>query len=395
VFAVLAAWVASSGEPADATVRWVDAALERAAGPVEPSALPLLVLSLILIEDFERAIGVTTDSIDAGTADGDIPSISASLTWRACAHYRCGNIPAAESDARMAVETARKFPRGIYTLFSAAALVEVLVERGEIGGAASVLEEAGDPGDAEGMLFNLFLIHARGRLLSARGEHQSAVVCLRDVAERTKQAGWLSPALACWRSDLALALAGLGEREEASALAQEEVELARAFGRPRALGVALRAHGLVEGGALGVSLLADAVSVLERSAARLEYARALVDLGGTLRRVNQRVLSRERLSDGARVAARCGASTLVERAHQELLVAGARPRRFGPELRDQLTASERRVADLAASGMTNREIAQALFVTMRTVETHLTHVYSKLDINGREPLAAALAASVR
>jgi DNA-binding CsgD family transcriptional regulator len=179
------------------------------------------------------------------------------------------------------------------------------------------------------------------------------------------------------------------------ALAREEVELARVFSRPRALGVALRAQGLVVGGKRGVSLLEDAVSVLERSAARLEYARALVDLGGSLRRVNQRALARGRLSEGARVATRCGANALVQRAQQELRVAGARPRRFGPELRDQLTASERRVADLAASGMTNREIAQALFVTTRTVETHLSHVYSKLDISSREHISAALAAAVR
>ena len=87
----------------------------------------------------------------------------------------------------------------------------------------------------------------------------------------------------------------------------------------------------------------------------------------------------------------CGGGQLVaDRAHAELVASGARPRTKALSGRDALTPSERRVARMAAEGLTNREIAQALFVTMRTVEVHLTHAYQELDISSREQLPQAL-----
>lgn len=86
----------------------------------------------------------------------------------------------------------------------------------------------------------------------------------------------------------------------------------------------------------------------------------------------------------------CGATPLVDRARDELRAAGARPRRYRSTGVAALTASERRVAEMAAGGMTNRDIAQGLFVTLRTVEVHLTHSYAKLGITARTELAEAL-----
>jgi DNA-binding CsgD family transcriptional regulator len=96
------------------------------------------------------------------------------------------------------------------------------------------------------------------------------------------------------------------------------------------------------------------------------------------------------LREGLDLARRCGASALVERAREELVTAGARPRRDALHGRDALTASELRTAQMAAEGRTNREIAQALFVSLRTVETHLTHTYQKLAIQSRDALPGAL-----
>jgi DNA-binding CsgD family transcriptional regulator len=90
------------------------------------------------------------------------------------------------------------------------------------------------------------------------------------------------------------------------------------------------------------------------------------------------------------LAHRSGAPPLAERARQELVACGARPRRLMRTGVDSLTASERRVAELAAEGMSNPQIAQALFVSRRTIETHLGHVYGKLDIASREQLADQL-----
>jgi DNA-binding CsgD family transcriptional regulator len=182
----------------------------------------------------------------------------------------------------------------------------------------------------------------------------------------------------------------LGAQAEARSLAAEEVTLAQAFKGPRTLGVALRAAGLADGGRRGIELLRQAVLVLEGSGARLEHARAMTDLGAALRRAGQRADSREVLQVALDLAHRCGAIALTERTRTELIAAGGRPRRLVLSGLDSLTPSERRVAQFAVGGMSNRAIAQNLFITTRTVEGHLTHAYEKLQIASREQLPAAL-----
>jgi DNA-binding NarL/FixJ family response regulator len=129
--------------------------------------------------------------------------------------------------------------------------------------------------------------------------------------------------------------------------------------------------------------------VLDGSGARLEHARSLCELGAALRRASRRGAEAP-LREALDRAAHCGADALAARAREELRAAGARPRRDAMRGRDALTASELRIAQMAASGATNRQIAQSLFVTQRTVETHLTHVYGKLDIASRRELGSAL-----
>ena len=107
-------------------------------------------------------------------------------------------------------------------------------------------------------------------------------------------------------------------------------------------------------------------------------------------RAGQRDEARGLLRAGQEGAAGCGATPLVERAHRELLATGARPRRTAAAGRDGLTPSELRVTEMAAGGQTNREIAQALFVTEKTVETHLGRAFMKLGVRSRKQLAQAL-----
>jgi DNA-binding CsgD family transcriptional regulator len=197
-----------------------------------------------------------------------------------------------------------------------------------------------------------------------------------------------NPASVDWRSQAALAHAALGRPAEARALAREEIELARRFGAPRALGIALRTLGVV-GDELGA--LREAVDVLAGSPARLEHARALADLGVALRHRRRAVEAREPLRRGLDLAIRCSAAPLAERARTELLIAGARPRRHRLTGLDALTTNERRVASLAAEGRSNREIAQELHVSHKTVEKHLTAAYRKLGVGTRRELPGALA----
>jgi DNA-binding CsgD family transcriptional regulator len=196
----------------------------------------------------------------------------------------------------------------------------------------------------------------------------------------------LTPGVLAWRSQAALALRG-EDPEQAARLAREELELARSFGARRALGVALQAGALTGAQHERLGLLREAVTTLEDSPARLEYARALVHLGAELRREGKHSEARRVLESGMDGAHACGATALAQRAREELRASGARPRRLALSGVDALTGAERRVAELAARGLTNRQIAQELLVSVATVETHLRHVFQKLDIGSRRELA--------
>jgi DNA-binding NarL/FixJ family response regulator len=127
----------------------------------------------------------------------------------------------------------------------------------------------------------------------------------------------------------------------------------------------------------------------------VELARALYELGAHMRRAGRRADARTLLGRALDLAHRAGAGALAARADTELRASGAKPRRIALSGLEALTASERRVAELAAEGLTNRQIAQALFVTMRTVEGHLTRVFGKLELRSRDELAGALAGTTR
>lgn len=177
--------------------------------------------------------------------------------------------------------------------------------------------------------------------------------------------------------------------EEGRRLAADELRLAQGYGAGRAIGIALRAASLLEDGTVREAGLREAVEVLARSPARLDHARTLGDLGQTLLAAGRCEEAREALHDAYEGAHRCGASALAARLANALRASGARPRRpfrHGPEA---LTARERRVTELAASGLTNREIADALVVTVRTVEFHLFGAFRKLGVSSARAAAGA------
>ena len=231
---------------------------------------------------------------------------------------------------------------------------------------------------------------ARGRLRVAQGRSSEGLDDLLACGDRHESRANRSPSVWAWRSESALVFEALGDHARASELVTAELALARDLGAPRALGVALRAIGLVTGSNTGLAHLTEAVAILARSAARLEHARALIDLGAGLRRAGLRATARTNLWQAHELAFRCGADLLVQRAREELLASGARPRRERLSGPDSLTPSELRVARLAAEGRSNPEIAHQLFLTRRTVETHLTHAYQKLEFVSRAELADAL-----
>jgi DNA-binding CsgD family transcriptional regulator len=279
-------------------------------------------------------------------------------------------------------------------ILATAFLVPALIDAGDTGRARAMLTERGL---SEGELLPVFPFnlaqYARGCLRAADGDHEAAVTDLLGVGAVAERWGIVNPAALPWRSAAALSQSALGDADAARSLAHEEVALARAWGASREIGVALRAAGLAEGGERGIELLTEAVAVLRGSSARLDLARALLDLGAARRRAGGRGAARDLLRESLDLAHELGGHAIADRARDELVAAGGRPRRDASRGRDALTPSELRVAELAAAGRTNRQIAQALFVTQRTVENHLTSTYGKLGIAARPELAAALTGS--
>jgi DNA-binding CsgD family transcriptional regulator/tetratricopeptide (TPR) repeat protein len=350
------------------------------------------VNALMFAGEFELARRLYNEAIDEARQRGDLFNVGGMLGFHGCAALLMGDLLDAEADLHEALEISEARGMRAALSYHCGTLAEVLVERGELDEAAGVLSlvELEPQGVVSGHFFNT--VRATGIVLLARGEPELALAAATRLGESMAAIEMEHPGYMPWRSQAASALTALGRIEEARAVGREGVAVARRWGAPHAVGVALRTLGLAEGGEEGERLLRESVDVLAKSSARLEHAKALVELGAALRRSNRRADAREPLRQGLEAATICHATPLAKRAETELLATGARPRRIALRGVESLTVSERRVAGMAAEGKTNREIAQALFVTAKTVEVHLSSTYRKLGISSRSQLPAALEA---
>lgn len=347
-------------------------------------------VSLVVAEDYERVLPLLDESIAQARASADSGRFAVGLAHRGWVALRRGSPMEAASDTETALAAAELPAPTFYRVLNTAILVDALVEQGELEAAERALAPM-DERSESGSLTAVMLRFARGRLRIAQGETAAGLDDLLAAGAVTTRSLVTCPSFLPWRSYAAIAQLTLGDGDSARALADEELVLARAFAAPRCLGIALCAAGVAHGGDAGEALLRDAVTTLGATDARLDRARALTELGGLLRRRNRRREARDLLRDALDVAHGCGARPLAARAETELRATGARPRRVVLTGLDALTASERRVAEMAAQGLTNREIAQSLFITARTVEGHLTNVFRKLDLESRDGLAEAMA----
>jgi DNA-binding CsgD family transcriptional regulator len=372
-------------------------ALELARAAIAPQRIDLLgtrglhltTYTLTMCGYPDEALAVYDRVLRAAYARGDNVLASSSALFRAYTQLRRGNLPAAESDLfrfseLMAYETTR--------LYSHAFEAELALELGDVDRAAASIAESKLPDKISANGHLTFFQLARAKLWLEQRRFDDAIREFRSLGENCEALGIGNSAFYDWRPHLALALHAAGRAEEAVPVALQSVDRARSWGAPQSIGVALRTLGLVEGGSSGEKLLHEAVEILAESQWRLEHAKALVELGAALRRGNRRSDSREFLRQGLELAHKLGASALEERAQTELAATGARPRRLMLSGLESLTPSERRVAEMAAENMTNKDIAQALFVTPKTVEVHLSSVYRKLEISSRAQLPDALGA---
>jgi DNA-binding CsgD family transcriptional regulator len=348
------------------------------------------LVALVLGDRGDLATGLFDLAIDGSRRRGVFPGVGGGHGARSFAHLADGELREAQADAEIAIDVLRRY--GLVAplaLWSGVALW-VLIRRGELEAAKRHLDDLWGGQERVPGCPGAVLLCARGELRIASGRYAEARLDFLAAGERI---GWLpypNPEAFPWRIGLARCEAALGNDEESRALAVEAVELARRAGGVRGIGISLCAQGAVIGGAEGIDLLSEAVEILANTRAQVQHAEALVEHGAALRRANFRREAREPLREALEIAHRCGAVPLEERARTELAATGARPRKAVFTGVESLTPSELRVARLAVEGMTNREIAQSLTVTAKTVETHLRHVYQKLDIARRTELAAAL-----
>jgi DNA-binding CsgD family transcriptional regulator len=394
LLALLAHHDARAGAPATVAVPLARRALAEGTlikGEMFAAAF-VFACAVLAMADLGEVLAIYEDSLAEAHRRGSIFAFAITKVFRAQAFVLRGDLAEAEAEAREALAAGEAWgTTAAFLGHSATFLAEALMEQGKLDDAAAVLARTGFdeslPDDAR----LLFFPDVRARLRMLNGDLAGGLEAMLEAGRRFESVSSRNPAFIAWRSPAALALLQLGRQDEARRLAAEELELARTWGAPRALGAALRVAGLVEGGTRGLALLEEAVQVLAGSPAKLEHAKARMELGAALRRANRRADAREHLRHALELATICGAAALAARAERELLATGARPRRIALSGAESLTPSERRVAEMAAEGPTNREIAQALFVTQRTVEVHLTSIYRKLAINSRSQLAAALA----
>lgn len=381
---------AFEGGPREEIVALVERGLDQGrlieSETAEATEITWAVRALTFIDELDLADRVIEEMVADSRRRGSVTGYATATAWRADVALHRGRVAEAEADARSALDFVAQHGVGVIAPQSLSFLGDALIEQGKLAEAESVLERA-SLGSMQGSRPEIRFLHTRARARLARGERQGAIADLRSC--QAQESWFRNPNVLAWRSTLALALPSTSIAE-ARELVDSELQLARKIGQPRAIGGALRAQALISKGEEQITLLADAVSELEACPSRLALAHSLTDLGAALRRASRRGEAREHLTRALDIAAGCGATAVAARAREELVAAGARPRRERLSGVEALTPSERRVAEMAAAGMSNREIAQALFVTMKGIALHLTHVYEKLHVAGRAQLAEAL-----
>jgi DNA-binding SARP family transcriptional activator/DNA-binding NarL/FixJ family response regulator len=353
----------------------------------DPPIVGSYVFVLLRADELDRAEEIIEQILREGRAHGSAPAVENGLYLSAYASHLRGELIRAEGSARAAA-AALETPSPLPLLPSL--LVHVLADRGELDAAESELKRAGMDGSVPDHWWFGTTLWSRGYLRLAQGRAEEAVEDLLDLGRRWDRDGLGRLTTWPWASLAAPVLARLRHQDEAQDLARRGLGDARAWGTPRVIGRALRGLALVADAADALDIMRESVQALEASPGRLEEAAALVDLGAMLRRRGMQSDATETLNRGFELAHRCGAAPVAALAAAELRAAGAKPPKLGRSALDTLTPVERQIAEMAAGGLGDREIAEALFATASSVETHTASALRKLGVGSRKELESAI-----
>ena len=344
--------------------------------------------ALSWVWDTDASLAICDAVLEEARRRGSAMAFATASMCRSLPRLLQGRVPAAVADLESAV-TAVSDGWSRYVCVTHALHALALAEEGRLEAAARAIDLASAPEHRDSIQFVVMLVvRARIRLIQGR-PGEALEDCIRS-GQLWDSCGMRAPVVWSGQSVAALAAMQVGDRSAARSFVEADIAYARQVGSPEAIGRGLRVSGVVEGGTTGIELLTEAVATLAASTARLEYLEAIIELGIAHRRCHKSSDARRWLTDGAEMARRMGASRLEGKAVQELAVAGVRSRRVELTGLASLTPSEMRVVEMASGGLSNRQIAQALFVTTKAIEWHLGNAYRKLGINSRAGLCDAL-----
>jgi DNA-binding CsgD family transcriptional regulator len=367
---------------------------ERGVGEAGPRGMGyVLTWNAFLFAD-DPASAAALDLLGLGHArrEGDLSGYARALTLHSLTNLAAGELRDAHENAVEALHLTRDGVSEWSVPFCLAAAVAALAEQGRNQEAEQLLSAHPLTDWQKSGARASSLEFSRGVLRQHQGRYDDAITSYLAAGEGLRRYGTDHPADLPWRSGAALCHLALGERDEALRLTEEELVLAKTWRAPRSLGRALRVYGLALGGSGGAQILEEAAQAMISSQAALEHGWVLADCGSAVRREGSRTRARAYLRKALELAEQCHASVLYDMAESELKLTGARSRRRDMNGAASLTPAERRVARLAAAGNTNREIAQELFLSVRTVEAHMRQVLAKLDVRSRNEVSHHLAA---
>lgn len=337
------------------------------------------------IWDDECAYLLSQRSVEIARRAGTLPELALALSARTPVLVFCGELAAAA--ATVAETHTVQEASGIEAAPYGALILEAwqgrsreareLIER--------TLRQASARGEGIGVAIGEY---ARAVLCNGRAEYDEALVaaCAASDHREIIAENW-------GLSELVEAAVRTRRMDLATDAADRLTRKARASGAPWALGIAARSRALLGDGEQAERRFREATEQLGRTRARAELARTHLLYGEWLRRENRRVDARAELRIAHEQLTAIGMEAFAERARGELLATGERVRKRSAEARDELTAQERQIAQLARDGLSNPEIGARLFLSPRTIEWHLRHVFAKLGIRSRRELASALPAA--
>jgi DNA-binding CsgD family transcriptional regulator len=391
ICAHLCARMAIQGDPASLVLPVAQAAFARhplVDGSAHGVVLAFPIVALVMIDELDLASEALDRALASERAQNSLILLTVAHHWQSVVDLRRGNLVDARAHGQRALASMGTEDWDLYGPWIDANLALIALEIGDTEGAANRLGPA--PAERVDPIGRCLQLEARGRLALDTGDPGLALQHFSAAGRALAAMGLPSPGFISWHSGAVQAAMRLGNDEQGARLAREELDLARRAGTRRAVGIALRSMAMTADPPEQLQLLRDSGLALRDSPSRLEFARSQLELGAALRRSGQRAAARDPLRQALDLATRAGAEPLVARIRDELAAAGGRPRRTSLTGVGALTATERRIAELAAAGSSNPQIAHDLYVTSKTVEWHLGNVFRKLEIGSRAGLAAAM-----